>query len=216
MGIVKREYKIVRKDREGFDAVKKPTAVDVAWCAGIYEGEGSCSKAGMHKQAFVVLVSQKDPEILYRLKDWFGGTVKLYKNGVGHKGSNFEVYHWRISGDRGRVFLACIYPFLTARRKSQVEGTSANEFLEYVEDLLHPVFGNEPYMIYESLWERVRQNIEIQKQKSREHYRKIRAAYELRRANDEEYREKKRESQRQRRKLQKEQKLHLVETQKLA
>jgi len=213
---VKREYKIVRKDRAGYDAIKKPTAIDVAWSAGIYEGEGSCCKAGNNNQSFVVLVSQKDPEILYRLKDWFGGNVTLYKNGVGKKGSNFEVYHWRICGDRGRVFLGCIYPFLTARRKSQIDTTSANDFLEYVDDLLHPVFGAESFSIYDSLWERVKQNIEVQRRRAIEHKRKRQAAYDLSRANDGIYKEKRREAQRQRRKLQKEQKLHLVEMQKLA
>src|ERR1700733_5848744 len=112
---MKREYKIVRKDRAGYDATKKPTAIDVAWAAGIYEGEGCCVKAGKNKQAFSVMVSQKDPELLYRLKEWFGGRVTLYKNGVGKKDSNFQVYHWLVCGDRGRVFLACIFPFMTAR-----------------------------------------------------------------------------------------------------
>jgi hypothetical protein len=152
--MMKREYKIVKKDKAGLDAVKTPTAIDVAWAAGC--------------------------------------------------------------GDRARVFLGCIYPFMTSRRKAQIESTSANDFLEYVADLLHPVFGSEPYTVYESLWERVKQNVDIQRKKALEHRRKYHTEYELKRANDLVYREKKREAQRQRRKLAKEQKLHLVEMQKSA
>jgi hypothetical protein len=213
--MAKREYTIVRKDRAGYDATKVPTAIDVAWAAGIYEGEGSCGKAGHNGKSFNVCVPQKYPELLYRLKDLFGGRVTLYENGVG-KGGKFQVYHWSICGDRARVFLGCIYPFLTARRKAQIESTSANDFLEYVEDLLHPVFGSDLYKIHESLWERVRQNIEIQRKKAKEHRKKMLAAYELSRANDQEYKEKKRDAQRRRRKLAKEQKLHLVEVQNSA
>ncbi len=212
---MKRDYTIVRKDRDGFDATKKPTAIDVAWAAGIYEGEGSCCKAGHNGKSFNVLISQKDPELLYRLKELFGGRVSLYTNGVG-KGGKFYVYHWSICGDRGRVFLSCIYPFLTARRKAQIEATSANDFLEYVADLLHPNFGNDPYMIYESIWAQVRANIELRKKKALEHKRKRHAEYEMKRANDLGYKEKKREAQRRRRQLQKEQKVHLVEMQKTA
>ena len=207
---MKREYTIVRKDRAGFDAVKKPTAIDVAWAAGIYEGEGCCVKAGNSYNSFSVMVSQKDPELLYRLKEFFGGRVTQYKNG------KFDVYHWVVCGDRGRVFLGCIYPFLTARRKAQIENTTANDFLEYIADLLHPVFGDEPYTVYESLWERVRQNIELTRQRAREHKRKRHAEYELERANDLVYKEKKRDAQRRRRQLQKDQNLHLVEMQKSA
>lgn len=213
---MKREYTIVRKDREGFDAIKKPTAIDVAWAAGIYEGEGTCVKAGHDGKSFSVLIVQKDPELLYRIKDWFGGRLTLCKNGPREDRNKFQAYHWVVCGDRARVFLGCIYPFLTARRKAQIESTTANDFLEYVEDLLHPVFGTEPYLIHESLWERVRRNIELTRQKAREHKKKRHAQYELKRANDPVYKEKKRQSQRERRKLAKEQKLHLVEMQKSA
>ena len=76
---MERGYKIVKKDHQGMDAVKRPTAIEVAWAAGIYEGEGSCvtNHSGSGYESFVASVNQKDPEILYRMRDLFGGTIKL-------------------------------------------------------------------------------------------------------------------------------------------
>jgi hypothetical protein len=124
----------VHKDKPGLDATKTPTALDVAWAAGIYEGEGSCVVSGKGKKSFSASVSQKDPELLYRMRDLFGGGVKFYQNvGPGHK---FDCYHWVICGDRARAFLGAIYPHLTARRKAQIDSTSVRNFLDFAYDLL--------------------------------------------------------------------------------
>ena len=56
----------IRRDKPGLDATKAPTALDVAWAAGIYEGEGSCVAGGTKGKSFSVTVTQKDPELLYR------------------------------------------------------------------------------------------------------------------------------------------------------
>jgi len=118
---------IVRRDKLGLDAVNAPSDLDIAWAAGIYEGEGSCVSSG--SDSFTVSIAQKDPELLYRLRDFFGGSVKLYCVG---KDGRFPIFHWRVCGDRGRVFLAAIYPFLTSRRKAQIATTTAKRFLDYV------------------------------------------------------------------------------------
>jgi len=125
----------VRENKPGLEPIKVPTAIDVAWAAGIYEGEGTCSIKGgsSGKGSYSTTVSQKDPELLYRLRDLFGGSVNLYKVGTKRK---FEVHHWLVSGDKARGFLAAIYPFLTCRRKAQIDATNARFFLEYASDLL--------------------------------------------------------------------------------
>lgn len=132
---MKREYKIVKKDRSGLDPVLTPTCRDIAWAAGVFEGEGSCVASGTNRTSFTADVSQKDPELLYRLRDLFGGSVKLYN--VGNE-RRFLCHMWRICGDKARVFIGAVYPYLTARRKAQIESTPAWKFLSMVPELLVP------------------------------------------------------------------------------
>lgn len=90
----------------------KPTLLDIAWAAGIYEGEGSCQgrphKGSTHGDH--VTVSQKDKWLLEKLKQLFGGSIKK------HTG---DCYLWFLCGPRCRGFLMTIYPFLSPRRKLQ-------------------------------------------------------------------------------------------------
>jgi hypothetical protein len=122
-------------NRPELEPTKVPTAIDIAWAAGIFEGEGSCVASGHEKKSFSVTVSQKDPELLYRLRDMFGGGIKLYNTG---KERRFPIYYWHLCGDRGRAFIGVVYPFLTARRKVQIDSTAVSEFLVYASDLLIP------------------------------------------------------------------------------
>jgi hypothetical protein len=111
--------------RPDLDPTTIPSPIDIAWAAGFYEGEGSCQ--GYKKRSLVAHVCQKDPESLYRLRDLFGGSVNEYANpGMSGKGTIFK---WVAGGDKARLFLALIYPFLTARRKSQVDKSRALEFM---------------------------------------------------------------------------------------
>ncbi len=101
------------------------TAIDIAWAAGIYEGEGSCRRAiympeskrtGKQNRTDKVAVLQKDPEILYRLQTLFGGNIGLNKKN--HLGG--ACYVWTLSGHRARGFLMTILPLLSQRRLRQV------------------------------------------------------------------------------------------------
>jgi hypothetical protein len=87
-------------------AEQAPTVCDIAWAAGIYEGEGTCGD--LH----AVSVTQKDTWLLYRLKARFGGKVTLnYSNGCSR---------WVATGSRARGFLMTIFSFLSPKRKLQV------------------------------------------------------------------------------------------------
>lgn len=110
-----------RPNRPDLDATKVPTDRDIAWAAGIYEGEGTCRLCGKGR-GFMASVTQKDPEILFRLRDWFGGSVR--DNGTGQ-----GIHTWDICGDRARIFMGLIYEFMTARRRTQIDPTGALEFL---------------------------------------------------------------------------------------
>lgn len=199
---MKREYQIVKKDRQGLDAVKVPTALEIAWTAGLYEGEGSCVVSGSKRNSFAVLISQKDPELLYWLRGWFGGGVRFYNVG---KQKQFSIYHWVLCGDKARVFLGVIYPYLTARRKSQIESTTASLFLENAQDLLvkDTTFGSS--LVYAALWERINQIDVAQRTKAREHKKKREAEWYSERSQDPAFMEHKRLAQQERRKIKKEQ-----------
>lgn len=116
----------VRPNREDLNATAVPSMEDIAWSAGVYEGEGTArlcgsnSKTGKIKRGLAVSVPQKDPEILYRMRDWFGGSVCTGKH---------VCTTWNICGDRARIFLALIYKFMSARRREQIDATCALEFL---------------------------------------------------------------------------------------
>jgi hypothetical protein len=81
---------------------------DIAWAAGIYEGEGCF--AGSSSTSRFVHVVQKDPWLCYKLKSLFGGSVHIY-NGY-HK--------WMLCGDGARGFLLTIFTFLSPRRRKVI------------------------------------------------------------------------------------------------
>lgn len=115
--------KRTRPNKPELNATKVPTAFDIAWAAGFYEGEGTCRNCGHTERGFMVSVTQKDSECLYLLRDWFGGSVRDNGAGVG-------VHVWDACGDRARIFVALIYKFLSSRRRLQVDATGCLEFLE--------------------------------------------------------------------------------------
>lgn len=80
------------------------TIKDIAWAAGIYEGEGTFS--GGHN----VRVVQKDSWLIYELHKLFGGTISQY-NGY---------HYWSLSGEKCRGFLLTIFTFLSPRRRDQI------------------------------------------------------------------------------------------------
>lgn len=89
-------------------AVAHPTSRDIAWAAGIFEGEGYC-RFGTGSQA--VLIGQKDGWVLERLQLFFGGSIGPPRpNGV---------CGWLLTGARARGFLMTIYSFLSPRRQEQ-------------------------------------------------------------------------------------------------
>jgi hypothetical protein len=112
----------VKGNKPELAPTKTPTAIDIAWAAGIFEGEGCCRLCGKTKRGFMAAVVQKDPEILYRLRDWFGGNVR-------GKDGEYECYTWDVCGDYGRIFMALIYEFMSARRKTQINASAALLFL---------------------------------------------------------------------------------------
>ena len=107
------------------DATKTPTLLDIAWAAGVYEGEGTVHQRRIASAQTEVV--QKDPEILYRLRDWFGGSVGM--QGGGSTPEAWRCHSWTVCGDRCRLFVALIYGYLSARRRAAIDATRTLEFL---------------------------------------------------------------------------------------
>ena len=96
----------------------RPTVLDIAWAAGIFEGEGNCNLDGTTTRA---TVTQKDRWLLDRLSDLFGGNVHERRaQYVLVNGKRTTVTSWGLYGARARGFLMTIYLFLSPRRKEQV------------------------------------------------------------------------------------------------
>jgi hypothetical protein len=95
------------------------TPHDIAWAAGIYEGEGCCYRNGTRKDASkeCASVTQKDRWILDRLQAKFGGSIDWSKS-RGPIGNG--VFRWRLSGVRARGFLQTIFILLSPRRREQI------------------------------------------------------------------------------------------------
>lgn len=94
--------------------IREPSAVDVAWMAGFYEGEGTCK--GDIKGRTVVRICQKDPETLLWCREMIGGAIfKTRAN------SEKYLHVLTLCGDNGRRFLQSIFPFMSTRRKMQIE-----------------------------------------------------------------------------------------------
>ena len=89
-----------------------PTLLDIAWAAGIYEGEGSALVAKKQRSASIS-VPQKDDWLLLRLKRLFGGSI--YRN------VNRPCAIWYVTGARARGFAMTIFSLLSLRRQTQIK-----------------------------------------------------------------------------------------------
>lgn len=104
-------------------SVKKPTILDIAWAAGIYEGEGTSAAKGGNRCSERVVVNQKDPWLCAHLKELFGGSTYHYVRSQRGRKNLEPINTWTINGPRAKGFLLTIYSFLSPRRRLQVRKT---------------------------------------------------------------------------------------------
>ena len=110
-----------RGTRGGDQAIIHPTPQDIAWAAGIYEGEGCVT---LHKQnhTLMIRVTQVEPWLILRLYDLFGGAINTYQQrGIGTN----PVCEWYLSQARARGFAMTIYRFLSPHRQQQLKDKGA-------------------------------------------------------------------------------------------
>ena len=104
-----------KQHRQSLLPTAEPSRDDLLFFAGFYEGEGSASPT--RNGGCIVQVPQKDPEVLFKARSFWGGSVRPI--------SGRDCWAWMITGDRARLFLQAIYPFLSTRRRGQVDKSSA-------------------------------------------------------------------------------------------
>jgi hypothetical protein len=90
----------------------------IAWAAGIFEGEGCCSWTSKEHNCQEAMVKQNDPWLLNQLAQMFGGRVTPC-GGTNNLSTNIG-NRWRLYGADARAFLSIIYSLLSPRRKWQV------------------------------------------------------------------------------------------------
>lgn len=97
-------------------AIEIPTSLDIAWAAGIYEGEGSVdwTKTGPDAHTLRCQITQKETWILEKIKRLFGGNYHRRKR------EGYVCYDWKCHGARARGFLQTIFLFLSPHRQAQV------------------------------------------------------------------------------------------------
>lgn len=91
---------------------------DIYWAAGFLEGDGNFIINNRNKKPgnLTVRATQKDPEVLYRLRDLFGGSVSAYTR----KSDGRTYHHWHLAGARSRGLAMTVYSLLTERRQAQL------------------------------------------------------------------------------------------------
>lgn len=96
-------------------AVVKPSTKEIAWAAGFYEGEGSCDSS--YRGKLRVVTYQCNPEMLRRMRRYFGGRVR--RNSRKPTEKRRVLWVWEAGGIRAAGVLLTLYPFLSRWRRRQ-------------------------------------------------------------------------------------------------
>lgn len=98
------------------------TPVEVAWLAGIYEGEGSC--AITNGRAIRVEIVMTDKDVMERIQFTTGlGSIRT----VPRRTEDYkEAYRWSIGSSDAVTFLQTIMPWLGSRRKERAQAAIDN------------------------------------------------------------------------------------------
>lgn len=97
---------------------ERPTFKDIAWAAGIFEGEGYVQRTGEGAGYLRITIAQKDQWLIDRLRAMFGGRARFIRKYENSPTS--RAYHrWECNGARAMGFMLTIFSFLSPRRQKQ-------------------------------------------------------------------------------------------------
>ena len=89
--------------------------IEVAWAAGLLEGEGSFVKRHVHSSA--ITCSSTDLDTLEKLASIFGGNIVKLKKRKSHWK---DAWAWYVSGQKAYNVMGKILPFMMCRRSKQI------------------------------------------------------------------------------------------------
>src|SRR5262245_41341405 len=101
--------------------IRSPTSLDIAWAAGIWEGEGSI----IYNGSIQVSMSQSDEWLPQQFLELFGWRIYSIKSDYywrNHPDSQptKTQYRWILNGDKAIGFWMTIWKFLSPRRRKQI------------------------------------------------------------------------------------------------
>jgi hypothetical protein len=100
----------------------KLSIADIAWSAGLFDGEGSVGIYGFGKKhtdmQLIVQFGMTDLKPLKKLSTMYGG----YARKVKHRKNKSQVYQWVIYGKTALNMLKQIFPY-TIIKKAQIKST---------------------------------------------------------------------------------------------
>lgn len=106
-------------------AKENPTEAELAWAAGILDGEGCIciygrpgriSKKGVHALALTVNVTNTDPRMPLKMKEIFGGNLSRAVERRGNPRRR-PILAWVITGRPAGNALAKMLPYLVTKRE---------------------------------------------------------------------------------------------------
>lgn len=92
--------------------------IDVAWAAGVFEGEGSFNFDSRTGQSSGVRIQMTDLDVLEKMQSLFGGTIGTAYEA---KGNWKKCYYWYLGSISADNFVKEIYPYLMSRRKARAD-----------------------------------------------------------------------------------------------
>ncbi len=127
---------------------RKPTSAELAYCAGILDGEGTIAitrnpprKSTQHSPSFGLIVSVSNTNkalILFLCELWGGGSIISSKP----QGNKRAAYRWTIGGRVALAFLKAVLPMLIVKRSEAELGIEFQSGKRYgparlTEDTIH-------------------------------------------------------------------------------
>jgi hypothetical protein len=114
------------------------TREQVAWMAGLIEGEGSFTTHGRRLFGMTVAVGMTDEDVVRKLHS----TVGFGHVGVRHREGRQPLWLWRTgSTPQAYAVMMALYPFLGERRRARIEEL-VHHWLSYAKNLCGaPPFG---------------------------------------------------------------------------
>lgn len=114
----------VKSEIRGFKSRTRcmATKIEVAWAAGLLEGEGSFLQKA-NRKTIVVTCQMTDLDVLQRLQGLFGGAIYVTSKAKPH---HKDAWVWCIFGTNAATVMELVKPHMLGRRTARIEKVLAH------------------------------------------------------------------------------------------